>query len=333
MKEFISTNSRKNFLLREPKLNPIHKNGMKYKQNNKKISKNTLKILNESAHVPSYSKELKSNNRNVCANFNTPQININFNDTLYIDKESKSREILKDDKYTYSIDFNYANTYTIDVLSSSLFTNNSKFSNIYSIEKYNYSTYRTQCRISPISPNKYEKFDFGKNNSFRKDNIIISDSQTIEPLNFCETVFHSNNLDDIEKESKTSFLTKDVIEENLLDRNKANDSLLNDRLIENLNSNDFAFNEDFNKIELDFLEFDVNQIIDDQVITNIDEKEDCINDNTIKENTLVKDKVIENTIRIDSENMDNFKLKGRHSFVPKGTFVIVINICKYKIVT
>ncbi|CAH0723663.1 unnamed protein product, partial [Brenthis ino] len=318
MKEFISTNSRKNFLLHEHKLNPIHKNRMKYKENNKKISKNTLEILNESAHVPSNTNELKSNERTICSNINTPQDNKYFTDTFHIDKESRSREISKDNKYTYSTDFNYANTYTIDVLSSSLFTNNSKFSNTYSIQKYNYSTYRTQCRKSPISPNQNEKFDFSKSHSYRKDNIIISDSQTLEPLNYCETMFHTNNLDDIEKEFNTSFLNKDVIEENLLDRNKANDSLLNNGLIEDFNSIDFAFNEDFNKIELNFMEFDANRNIDDQVITNMDEKDNCINKNTVKVNTVENDKVIENTIGIDSENMDNFKLKGRHSFVPKG---------------
>ena len=206
MKQFISSDSCRNFLLHE---NRLFKRQSVYKTKDLKKNKDSSskKILNQYESILPYINESMKTNKNstMCDIIETSNIkNIDF------EGKNISKKVVNDKNICYSIDINYENTYTIDMLSSSLFTRNSNFNETNTLQKNNNLSIKNKSIHSLKMLTQNEIFNSNVKNNLSKN--IISGSQTLEPLNYCETVFQTDEPSGFEKEFNTSFLNKNNIE-------------------------------------------------------------------------------------------------------------------------
>ncbi|CAH2085418.1 unnamed protein product [Euphydryas editha] len=272
-------------------LNQIYKNII---QNNKDINLLKNAILNEyeNRHMNEVNGD-NENNKNLLNHHNpsceTENVTNSFNYNM-----------------SYNTNFKFANTYSIDILNS-FHSNNEKVNETYSIRmstNWNYSNHIP--KKSPSVTNTIRSITSRKNdNCDDKDKrVFIPESQSsdesIEPLAYCEAIFDSNELRDVEREFNASFYENEKRDAGTI-----------------LNTDYYSYISQYfcdEKIEKDAFAKDIK--------TNVKPKLNMIQN--ISSNELSKNITLENNdacLQIqynETNNKDYFQIQSRYSFVPKG---------------
>lgn len=222
-----------------------------------------------------------------------------------------------------NINFELANTYSIDILNS-FHSNNQNTNKTYSLRMSTNLSYNNNATKTLPSFTTTNRSVVSRNDNYyeKYKSVYISEShsndESIEPLIYCEAILDSNELRDVEQEFELSFLQNEKRDVDTV----LNVNYCNNVTYESQQKSQYFCDE---KVETNTIskEFSANE----KPIYNIIQKDD-------PNNERIKDLPLENnyfSIQIpnnETNNEDYFQIQSRQSFVPKG----MCEICKYTLI-
>lgn len=211
-----------------------------------------------------------------------------------------------------NINFELANTYSIDILNS-FHSNNQNTNKTYSLRMLTNLSCKNNITKTLPSVTTTNRSVVSRNDNYydKVKSVFISEShsndESIEPLIYCEAILDSNELRNVEQEFELSFLQNEKRDDTVVNFIRCNNITY-----EREQKSQYLCDE---KVETDAVakDFSANK----KPVHDSIQKDD-------PNNELIKNLPLKNyysSIQIPNNetiNEDYFKIRSRHNFVPKG---------------